>query len=227
MADAGSTPGLRERKKRRTREQVVAAARELFAERGYDATSVADIAEAAEIGQSTFFVYFPTKADVLFAGYDEVVDEYMQAVSSRSPRETAIDATIAWHADRRARLALDGEASSEIRWWRNHLRSLIDADPILQALERQRYVRAEDFLTREVAHDLGDAETALRPRLIAATKVSLLITLFRYLSGADGADADQAEAEAYVERCLAAATDAIAEVPLEARADVPAERLAG
>jgi AcrR family transcriptional regulator len=227
VADAGSTPGLRERKKRRTREQIVAAARDLFAERGYDATSVADIAEAAEIGQSTFFVYFPTKADVLFAGYDEVVDEYIEAVSSRGPRETAIDATITWHADRRARLALDGEASSELRWWRNHLRSMIDADPILQALERQRYVRAEDFLTREVGRDLGDAETALRPRLIAATKVSLLITLFRYLSGADGVDADQAEAEAYVERCLAAATDAIAAVPLEAPADVPAERMAG
>ena len=68
VANGDVVPGLRERKKKRTREQIVAAARRLFVERGYDATSVADIAEAAEIGQSTFFVYFPTKADVLFAG---------------------------------------------------------------------------------------------------------------------------------------------------------------
>src|SRR6516165_949039 len=62
--------GLRERKKQRTRELISDTARKLFAERGFERVSVAEIARAAEVSGATVFNYFPTKEDLVFSGFE-------------------------------------------------------------------------------------------------------------------------------------------------------------
>ncbi|MGA2514752.1 MAG: TetR family transcriptional regulator [Candidatus Limnocylindrales bacterium] len=72
--DEPPRPGLRERKKARTRALIQEQALRLFRDRGYEETSVEDIAEAAEVSPSTVFRYFPTKPDLVI--YDDL-DERM------------------------------------------------------------------------------------------------------------------------------------------------------
>ncbi|MFD0583953.1 acyl-CoA-like ligand-binding transcription factor [Dactylosporangium darangshiense] len=84
-----SSPGLRERKKQKTRWAIQAHAVRLFVQQGYDATTVEQIAEAAEISPSTFFRYFKTKEDVVIQDrYDEVMaDEIRKAPADLPPLE--------------------------------------------------------------------------------------------------------------------------------------------
>lgn len=85
------TVTLRERKRERTRRAVVDAAVELFERDGYEQTTVADIAAAAEIGTRTFFSYFPTKEDVLFPEGDARIAAAVHAIATREPDEGPAD----------------------------------------------------------------------------------------------------------------------------------------
>lgn len=78
-----TTEGLRERKKRAARVAIAATARRLFAERGYDAVTVAEVAAAADVSPKTVFNYFPTKEDLAFAGREEGIEAFVAAIRGR------------------------------------------------------------------------------------------------------------------------------------------------
>src|SRR5689334_18093317 len=109
--------GRRERKKQRMREHIISEARALFVEQGYDKTTVADVADRVDIAVSTLFGYFPSKLEILFAGYDEVVEAWVAAIATRPIDERAIDATLRLHADARVTRTA-GPSDFDEKWFR-------------------------------------------------------------------------------------------------------------
>lgn len=168
MADV--KPGLRERKKQRTRDAIVAHALALFEERGFDATTITDIAEAADIAPRTFFGYFASKDDVVFHDFEEAFVGFGARLDGRAANETAFDALRAWVAEHVA--AGDFDKPEELR-----RRRLIDATPVLRARERTNMSRFEELFAQAVGRDLGVAGDSLRARLVSAAAVAALEAL--------------------------------------------------
>jgi AcrR family transcriptional regulator len=83
---------LRDRKKLQTRERLVAAAIDLFEEKGYEATTVADITAAVDMSPRTFFRYFDSKEDVVFSGEDEALAWLKVAIEGRPVGEPQFSA---------------------------------------------------------------------------------------------------------------------------------------
>jgi AcrR family transcriptional regulator len=84
-------PGLRERKKQRTRQALFDTAMRLFAERGYEQTTVAEIAAAADVSTKTLFNYFSGKDDLVFALRQQRMDVSLRMIEERKPGERPAD----------------------------------------------------------------------------------------------------------------------------------------
>ncbi|NGN69669.1 TetR/AcrR family transcriptional regulator [Streptomyces sp. A7024] len=86
--------GLRERKKRQTRQYISDVATGLFVERGFNAVTIAEIAEAANVSVNTVYNYFPAKEDLFFDRSRGVVDRLSRWVRGRGPGESAAEAVL-------------------------------------------------------------------------------------------------------------------------------------
>src|SRR5438034_9937087 len=84
--------GHRERKKQQTRETIARAALELFVERGYEATTLAEIADAAGVSTRTIFAYFPSKEDILFSTIERTSGALTRALQQRPAGVDALTA---------------------------------------------------------------------------------------------------------------------------------------
>ena len=125
------------------------AAFALFDERGFDATTIADIAAAADIAPRTFFAYFPSKEDVVFADFPETVEGLARQLDDRAEDETAIDAIRVWIEGKLDEVDLRDE--QELPQARDRAES-----PALADHYRALMGQIEELLAGHIARDLGD-----------------------------------------------------------------------
>lgn len=92
-------PSPRERRLHKTRRAILDAARELIEERGYDQTTIDQIADRADIAPRTFFRYFPSKEALLFADLEELRQGWWAALDARPEREAPLRSVVAVLAD--------------------------------------------------------------------------------------------------------------------------------
>lgn len=197
-----SVEGLRERKKRATYQRIQEAALDLFACQGFSATTMAAIAQAADVAQRTVFLHFPAKEDLLFPP-DGALDELARRLDDRGPGETALEALRAWIAD--GLQVSDRADDAQRRRDRERARirrAIIDADPMLQQLERGHLDRAERLIAAAVARDTAEAVDDLLPRMVASATVAALTMLERTRAGDELGPVTAAEGLALVDQVL-------------------------
>ncbi|WP_371671801.1 TetR/AcrR family transcriptional regulator [Streptomyces sp. NBC_00289] len=161
-------PGLRERKKQRTRDALLRAALDLFTTRGYEQTTVDDIVEAVDVSQRTYFRYFASKEDAVFFAPELAESHFTEAVRARPPHEAPLEALRravleSWHTI--------GEAIEQVVPLELHLRTyrVIEATPALLAAHLRRSAELEERIARIIAEREGlDVDTDPRPRLLVA-----------------------------------------------------------
>lgn len=163
-------PGLRERKKQQTRDAIIREALRLFRKRGFDHTTVAEIAEAADISPRTFFTYFETKEAVVFHDFDELVAGLRAHLEQREAGTSTFDGLRGW---------VEEWLETRGRRTRQELtrRELIRRTPALSAHEHVNRGAFEQLLAEHVAADLGVAPDALSPRMVSAAAVAALAAL--------------------------------------------------
>jgi TetR/AcrR family transcriptional regulator, regulator of mycofactocin system len=165
MAQPEALAGLRERKKQRTRERIVREAFALFAARGFEATTIADIAAAADIAPRTFFGYFATKEDVVTHDFGAIHASLRVRLRDREPGETAIDALRAWMVGFMATVDFD-DPHERCR------HRLLQESEALRAHDRHLRAGVEDLLAESFAEDLGEPPGSLRSRMVASATIA-------------------------------------------------------
>jgi AcrR family transcriptional regulator len=158
-ATTPAKPGLRERKKQQTREKIASVALQQFADRGYDHTTLAEIAEAADISPRTIFAYFQSKEDILFCEQPSLHAQLELALDQRPAGATTVDGLREFIG---GFAPLDEQAILR--------KQIIIENEALRLAWRAREAGLEQLIAKSIARDLGDlGPDDLRLPLIAAS----------------------------------------------------------
>jgi AcrR family transcriptional regulator len=157
--------GLRERKKQRTRQLIADTARALFAERGFDAVPVAEVARAADVSEATVFNYFPTKEDLFFSGLEVFEEKLLSAIRERDPGESVLDAFARFVLQPRGLLAAraDDDAAQRLV----AITRIITESPALLAREQRIFAGYTDSLAALIADETRARPGAIEPWVAA------------------------------------------------------------
>jgi AcrR family transcriptional regulator len=168
ILDAGSS-GLRERKKARTRASLREHALRLFREQGYQATTVEQIAAAAEVSPSTFFRYFPTKEDVVLQ--DDMDTRMIAAFEQQPPGVGPIAAVRA-----AAREMVTSYTGTDLDVIRETTRLTMTV-PEVRARALDEFARTITVLTEAVSKRTGRAPDDLAVRTVAGAIIGVIMSI--------------------------------------------------
>jgi AcrR family transcriptional regulator len=157
------TGGLRERKKRAAREAIAATARGLFAERGFDAVTVAEVAAASDVSEKTVFNHFPTKEDLAFAGREEGIAQFVTAIAARPAGSSVLDVFRAMTHTVLEVLVAGGDEDLLA------VARIIRGSPALQERLTVGWESGAAAITAAIAETSGAADDDLMPAIVART----------------------------------------------------------
>ncbi|MCC4316623.1 TetR/AcrR family transcriptional regulator [Streptomyces malaysiensis] len=163
--------GLREAKKRETRQLISDRATELFMAQGFERTTIAEIADAARVAKKTVTNYFPRKEDLALDHQDEFVTGLARAVAAREPGESAFAAL------RRALLSAVAAQDPVAGFAGPEFTRMIVESPTLSACLRGLHDQREEALAIALAAATGTSAADITPR----TAASLLAGVHRVL----------------------------------------------
>ncbi|SFF81625.1 DNA-binding transcriptional regulator, AcrR family [Blastococcus tunisiensis] len=179
-------PGVREQKRQETRARIVDAAAELFAERGFDAVSVLEIARRAGVVEKTVFNHFPVKEGLVFDADPPMRAALLDAVRRR-PAGESVSAAAGSFVVGAVSLLGSPEAASGVR----RMARIIRGSRTLQAREREILGELTDALAALIAEETGARRGQVEPWLAAHAVLGLYASLLelardRVLAGVHG-----------------------------------------
>jgi len=159
-----TTTGRRERKKAATRKAISDAATRLFFERGFDAVTIREIADEADVSPTTVLAHFPQKEALVF---DEDDQQRAELVAVVTDRPAGVSLTQAFHDHLRddliANLVGHAEFDRRVRqFWQ-----LIESTPALAEYGQRMWLRHEDAIAAAIAQQLGQEEPEDQVRVFA------------------------------------------------------------
>ncbi|CAM3605700.1 TetR/AcrR family transcriptional regulator [Tsukamurella ocularis] len=165
--------GLRARKKLETRRRIQREALRLFADRGFEKVTVAEVADAADVSQATVFNYFDTKEDLVLDGMSAYGHSLVAALAARPPTTSVLDAFRSHLLEPRGILADDdpGAMDDLVR-----VRGMIAASPALQARE---HLIADGIATELAGLFADDRADGVRPFFLATAVVGVTRAITR------------------------------------------------
>ena len=165
-------PGRRERKKAATRKAISTAATELFLERGFDAVSIREVADKADVSPTTVFAYFPQKEALIFDEDDDQRAQLVAAVRDR-PAGTSIAGALRAYYGAELANTVAGHDDDVVQ----RFMELIDSTPALTDYAQRMWLRHEDALVEVIAAELGQGAPSLEVRAYArfVMQVQLLV----------------------------------------------------
>ena len=179
------SPGLRERKKERTRATITRVALELFARDGFAATTVTAIAEAAEVSPRTVSTYFPSKEGIVFGEYRAAIGRLAECLASRRPEETVAEALRAWLTAEATvqpdlQHALVGPGDGDEADLARLREDAIARDDDLWGIQRRETKVMRRMIGDAWADEIGVPHESLEARMIGAASVATLLELNAY-----------------------------------------------